>query len=73
MLRLRYKPNGVMLSIGLWRWYINITITILNFILCPVLYLKHSVSETGFSLRPQVEPTHLGPIDGATLRLRTLD
>jgi hypothetical protein len=27
------------------------------------LYLKHSVLETGFCLRLQVEPTKLGPID----------
>jgi hypothetical protein len=26
-------------------------------------YLKHNVSETGFCLRLQVEPTQLGPID----------
>jgi hypothetical protein len=26
-LRLRYEPNRLMLSIGLWRWYINIAIT----------------------------------------------
>jgi hypothetical protein len=29
-MRLRYEPNRLMLSIGLWRWYINITITILD-------------------------------------------
>jgi hypothetical protein len=29
-----------MLSIGLWRWYINITITILDIIHHPVFYLK---------------------------------
>jgi hypothetical protein len=26
---------------GLWRWYINITITILDIIHRPVFYLKH--------------------------------
>jgi hypothetical protein len=31
-LRLRYETNRLMLSIGLWRWYINITITILGII-----------------------------------------
>jgi hypothetical protein len=29
----------------------------------PVFILKHNVSETGFCLRLQVEPTQLGPID----------
>jgi hypothetical protein len=29
-LRLRYEPNRLMLSIGLWRWYINVTVTILD-------------------------------------------
>jgi hypothetical protein len=29
-LRLHYVPNRLMLSIGLLRWYINITITILD-------------------------------------------
>jgi hypothetical protein len=39
-----------MLSVGLWRWYINITITILDFIKRLVFYLKHGVSETEFCL-----------------------
>jgi hypothetical protein len=30
--RLRYEPNRLMLSTGLWRWYINITATILGII-----------------------------------------
>jgi hypothetical protein len=46
-----------MLSIGLWRWYINITIMILDIILRPAFYLKYDVSETGLCLRLQVEPT----------------
>jgi hypothetical protein len=28
-----------MLSVGLWRWYVNITDTILDIIHCPVFYL----------------------------------
>jgi hypothetical protein len=28
----------------------------------PVFYLKHNVSETGFCLRLQVDPTQMGPI-----------
>jgi hypothetical protein len=51
MLRLRYEPNRLMLSISLWRWYINTTITILDIIHRPVSYLKHDISETGFCLR----------------------
>jgi hypothetical protein len=42
-LRLRYEPNRWMLSIGLWRWYINITIIILDII-------QRDVLETGFCL-----------------------
>jgi hypothetical protein len=63
-LRLCYEPNRLMLSIGLWRWYsyINITVTILNIIQGPVLYLKHDVSEAVFYLRFQVEPTRMGPV-----------
>jgi hypothetical protein len=30
----------VLRSIGLWRWYINVTITILDIIHYPVFYLK---------------------------------
>jgi hypothetical protein len=56
-----------MLSIGLWRWYINITVTIVDIILRPVFYLKHYVSQTGFCLRLQVEPTQLVPKDRASL------
>jgi hypothetical protein len=32
---------------------------------------KHNVSETGFCLRLQVEPTRVGPIDRASPHLRT--
>jgi hypothetical protein len=60
-----------MLSIGLWWWYINITITILDNIQCPASYLKYDFSETAFCLRLQVEPTQLGPVDIASLCLRT--
>jgi hypothetical protein len=56
-----------MLSVGLWRWYINVTITFLDSIHRPVFYLKHDVSEIGFCLRLQVEPTELGQIDRASL------
>jgi hypothetical protein len=40
ILRLRYEPNRLMLSVGLWRRYINVTITILDIIHRPVFYLK---------------------------------
>jgi hypothetical protein len=66
-LRLHYEPNRLILSVGLWRRYINITITILDIIDRPAFYLKHNVSETGFCLRLQVKPTQLGPIDTASL------
>jgi hypothetical protein len=60
-LRLRHDPNRLMLSIGLWRWYINMTVTILDITHRP---------EIGFCLRLQVEPIHMGPIDRASLCLR---
>jgi hypothetical protein len=68
-LRLRYEPNGLMLSVGLWWWYINKTNTILDIIHRPVFYLKHDVSETGYCLCFQVEPTKLGPIERANFCL----
>jgi hypothetical protein len=61
-LRLRYGPNRLMLSIGLWRWYINIFVTTLAIIQRP-----------GVSLRLQMEPTQLDPIDRGSLCLRRLD
>jgi hypothetical protein len=39
-LSLPYEPSRLMLSIGLWRCYINITITVLDIIHRPVFYLK---------------------------------
>jgi hypothetical protein len=71
-LRLRYEPNRLMLSIGLWRWYIYITITILDIIHRPVFYLTYKVSETSFCLRLQVEDPQLGPTDRASLCLRNV-
>jgi hypothetical protein len=38
------QAQQIMLSIGLWRWYINITITILDTVYRPVSYIKHDVS-----------------------------
>jgi hypothetical protein len=46
------------------------TVTILDIILRPVFYLKREVSETGFCLRLQVGPTHLGSMYIASLCLR---
>jgi hypothetical protein len=39
-LPLRYERNRLMLPTGLWRWYINVTITILYIIHRPVFYLE---------------------------------
>jgi hypothetical protein len=59
-----------MLSIDLWRWYINITITILDIIHRPVFYLKKkNVLETGFCHRLHVEPTQVVPADKTSLCL----
>jgi hypothetical protein len=42
-LRLRYEPSRLMLSIGLWRWCINLTITILDIIFYLIIFcLKQS-------------------------------
>jgi hypothetical protein len=46
---------------GLRRWYINITIKILDIIRRSDFYLKHNGSETGFCLRLHVEPILVGP------------
>jgi CBS-domain-containing membrane protein len=45
-----------MLSIGLCRWYINITIKIQDIVHRPAFYLKHNVSETGFYQNKQQTP-----------------
>jgi hypothetical protein len=47
-----------------------IAVTILNIIHRPVFCLKHNVSETGFCLLVQVEPTQLSPIDRSSPCLR---
>jgi hypothetical protein len=60
-----------MLSVGLWRWYINIIITILDIIHLRVFYIKLNVSETGLYLRLQVEPIQSGQIDRYIFCLRT--
>jgi hypothetical protein len=39
---LRYKSSRLMLSVGLWEWYINITITILDIIYRLVICLKQT-------------------------------
>jgi hypothetical protein len=52
------RPQQV-ISIDVWRLYINITTTILCIIYHPVFYLKHSLQKTGFCLCLQVEPTQL--------------
>jgi hypothetical protein len=70
-LRLRYEPSRLMLSVGLWRWYINITITIRDIIHHSIFYLKHDISETGFCPRLQVEPTQLVLIEWASLSAET--
>jgi hypothetical protein len=41
----------------------NTTITILDTAHRPVFYMNHDVSDTGFNLRLQVEPTEFGLTD----------
>jgi hypothetical protein len=50
--------------IRLWRWYINITITILDIVHRSVFYLKLKVSETGICLLLEMVLTDLFRIDG---------
>jgi hypothetical protein len=50
-----------------------VTATILGIMHRPVFYLKLYVSETGFCLRLQVGPTHLGQLDITILCFRTVD
>jgi hypothetical protein len=45
-----------------WRWYIN-TAVFLDITGHPALFKTHYVSETGFHLSLQVEPTQFGPTD----------
>jgi hypothetical protein len=40
--------DALMLSIGVWRWYVNITTTILDIAHRPVFYLK--LNSTGLSV-----------------------
>jgi hypothetical protein len=69
-LRLRYESNRLMLSIGLWRWYINITITILDIIHRHIFYLKLNSTLyvcpylTGNTLRLRYESSRLMPSIG---------
>jgi hypothetical protein len=64
-LRLRYESNRLMLSIGLWRWYINITTTIPDIVHRPVFYIKLNSTLyvcpylTGNLLRLRYEPSKL--------------
>jgi hypothetical protein len=62
-----------MLSTGLRRWYVNITLTILDILHRPVFYLEHGVSETRFCLRFQAELAQMSPIKRASLCLRSRD
>jgi hypothetical protein len=56
------KVKRKVVSKSLWRCYINRIIVFLDIIHRPVFI----VSESGFCLRLQVEPTQLGPIDRAS-------
>jgi hypothetical protein len=49
----------------------NETVIIFDIIRRPVFYLQHNLSEIGFCLRLQVEPIQRGPINIASLCLRT--
>jgi hypothetical protein len=65
------KQKPLLRSISLWRWYVSLTITILDIVHIPVFYLKHHFTETEFCFRLQVEPTQRNPIDRASLCFQT--
>jgi hypothetical protein len=60
-LRLRYEPNRLLLCIGLWRIYINITKTVLD--------ITHRLLFKTACLRLQVEPAQVGPIEATSICL----
>jgi hypothetical protein len=62
-----------MRSVGLWRWYIDITATILDTVHRPVFCYKHDVSETEFCLHLQVEHKQVGPVDRANSYVQNCD
>jgi hypothetical protein len=65
----QYTKLVGILSIGLWRWYINITITVLDIIRHPVFYLKHIVFGD-WILSPSSSLTYSdGPLERASLCL----
>jgi hypothetical protein len=43
----------------------------LDIIHSPAFYLKHGISETGFCISLEVEPTQMGPTERAAFCLRT--
>jgi hypothetical protein len=49
----------------------SITVTVPDNISRPLFDLKHGISETGFCLRLQVEPTYVDRIDRGSPSLRT--
>jgi hypothetical protein len=57
---LTFSSLALIRSIGLWFWYMNITITILDIIHHWVFYLKHNVSEIGPCPCLQVGSTWVG-------------
>jgi hypothetical protein len=56
-------------SIGLWRWYINITITILNIIHRPVFYLKTWCFGDWILFPSSGGPIQIGPTERDSLCL----
>jgi hypothetical protein len=52
-----YDPNRLMPSLGLWRWYINITITVLDIIHRAVFYLKQAIDNVHTSLETRYVST----------------
>jgi hypothetical protein len=55
-----------MKSVSLYQWDLNITVTVLDIISCPVFCLKDDILETELCIRHQAESTQLGPIDRAS-------
>jgi hypothetical protein len=71
ILRFPYEPNRLMLPIGLWRWYINVTIAISYVIHSPVFHLKSRRFGDWFLSPSSVEPNQSGEKDRASFSFRT--
>jgi hypothetical protein len=52
-----------MRSIGLWRWYINLTVTVLDIIHRHVFYLKHTMDDVHTSRETVTSPLRVQQVN----------